>query len=101
MQIIKDQLDCCFLLTAAMVDVLQCLDDDVRVHLYGLPWRAKLNEDADNLHDDAEAALVRRAAVWKVVIHEMPPSAPPATVPENTSIPVEADVQEHELTIDA
>jgi hypothetical protein len=89
------------LVTAAMVDILQCLDDDVRVHLYGLPWRAKLKEDAHDPHDDAEAALVRRAALWKVVIHEMPPSAPPATVPENGSIPAEADVQEHKLTISA
>ena len=80
---------------AAMVDTLDCLDDTVRVHLYGLPWRAKAKEGLDNKHDDAEAALVRQAAVWKVVIHEMMLPAPPARGPESVGVPAEADVQEH------
>ena len=83
------------LLCAAMVDILQCLDDDVRVHIYGLPWRAKVVEGLDNLHNDAEAALVRKAAVWKVVIHEMMLPAPPAAGLANVSVPAELDVQEH------
>ena len=78
-----------------MVDILQCLDDNVRVHLYGLPWRAKKKDDVDHPHDNAEAALIRQAAVWKVVIHEMPLQAPPATGPENISIPAARDMQEH------
>ena len=84
------------LLFAAMVDALDCLSDNARVHIYGLPWRAKVKEGLDNPHDDPEAALVRQAAVWKVVIHEMMLPAPPATAPRNVSVPVEMDVQEHQ-----
>ena len=78
-----------------MVDILHCLDDNVRVHLYGLPWRAKVHEGLGNPHNDAEAALVRQAAAWKVVIHEMMLSAPPAVGSENVSEPIDLDVQEH------
>lgn len=78
-----------------MVDILQCLSDDARVHIYGLPWRAKVNEGLENPHNDAEAALVRQAAVWKVVIHEIMLPAPPAAGLDNVSIPAEVDVQEH------
>ncbi len=83
-----------------MVDTLGCLDDPVRVHLYGLPWRGKAKEGLDNMHDDAEAALVRQAAVWKVVIHEMMLPVPPAMGPEVAGVPIEADIQEHAAVTD-
>ncbi len=83
-----------------MVDTLDCLDDPIRVHLYGLPWRVKAKEGLDNMHDDAEASLVRQAAVWRVVIHEMMLKAPPATGPAGIGAPIETDVQEHAAITD-
>ena len=47
-----------------MVDVLGCLGDDIRLHLYGLPWPA--GTPATRYHSDAEGAIVRLAAKWKV-----------------------------------
>lgn len=47
-----------------MVDVLGCLTDNVRVHLYGLPWPA--GAPAAGCHQDPEGAIIRLAATWKV-----------------------------------
>ena len=49
---------------AAMVDVLGCLPDAIRVHLYGLPWRA--GPPAAGCHQDPEGAIIRLAATGKV-----------------------------------
>lgn len=47
-----------------MVDVLGCLADNIRVHLYGLPWLA--GGPPAGSHSEAEGAIVRLAAKWKV-----------------------------------
>lgn len=49
---------------AALVDVMECLPNEIQVHLYGLPWRKAASPT--ELHSDAEGALVARAAQWKV-----------------------------------
>lgn len=49
---------------AAVVDVLGCLPDNVRLHLYGLPWTTAA--PSRGCHSDAEGAIVRLAATWKV-----------------------------------
>lgn len=49
---------------AALVDVIECLPNEIQVHLYGLPWQ-KVASPTEQ-HSDAEGALVARAAQWKV-----------------------------------
>ena len=49
---------------AAVVDVLGCLSNSARVHLYGLPWPLVVPPNGD--HQDPEGAIIRLASTSRV-----------------------------------